>query len=183
MTNFFPRHAVTWKLEEPPALRRLSLSIVEMAAVTGVLFRVFRALVLTHGPSNSWLYLGGAFALGAAFMFGMATLHLGNYTLRQWLWRAPLFGAIEGAAEALTSLALTWLHREPAGSERAHMHDWPQLAAGILFWRVVAVVAFALVLAGVVQFVRYLLLRHDHRLHTAEMVHEEIVRHTAEHEP
>lgn len=182
MTNFFPRHTVTWKVEEPPALRRLSLSIVEMAVVTGLLFRVFRALVLTHGPSNSWIYLGGAFAIGVIFLFGMATLHLGNYTPRQWLWRAPAFGVIEGAAEALVSLALTWLHREPAGSARARMHDWPQLAVSIVFWRIVAIVGFALVLAGVVRFVRYLLLRRDHRLRTAEKVHEDIVRHTAEHE-
>lgn len=182
MSDFFPRHTIAWKREEPPAFRRLSLSIVEMAVVTGVLFRVFRALALTHGPSGSWLYIGGIVALGATFLLGMATLHLGNYTLRQWTWRAPLFGAIEGAAEAMTSLALTWLAREPAGTQRAHLHDWPQLALRILSWRIALVVLFALVLAGVVRFVRYLLLRRDHRLHTAEKVHEEIARQAAEHE-
>lgn len=176
MTSYFPRHTVAWKLEEPAAFRRLSLSLLEMAAVTGILFRAFRALALTHGPSGSWAYVGGTVALGAIFLFGMATVHLGNFTLRQWVWRAPAFGAVEALAEALASLALILLHREPAGTARAHLHDWPQMAIGIFFWRVLAVVAFALLLAGIVQLVRYLLLRRDHRLHTVEKVHEEIVR-------
>jgi hypothetical protein len=148
-----------------------------MAAVTGVLFRAFHALVITHGPSNSWAYIGGTFALGAIFLFGMATLHLGNYTLRQWIWRAPAFGAIEAAAESVASLVLILLGREPAGTGRAHLHEWPGIAAGIFLWRIVAVVAFALVLSGVVQFVRYMLLRSENRLHTAEKVHEEFVKH------
>ena len=182
MTSFFPRHTVSWKIEEPPAFRRLTLSIVEVAVVTGVLLRLFRAAALTHGPSDSWLYIGGTFAAGAVFLFGMATLHLGNYTLRQWVWRAPVFALIECVSEALTSLALIVLHREPVGTARAVLHDWPSMALTIAFWRLSGLIVFALVLSGVVQLVRYLLLRHDHRVHTAEKVHEEIVRQTAEHE-
>jgi hypothetical protein len=78
MTSFFPRHTVTWKIEEPPAFRRLSLSLIEMAAITGVLLRLYRALALTHAPADSWAYLGGTFAIGAVFLLGMATLHLGK---------------------------------------------------------------------------------------------------------
>jgi hypothetical protein len=83
-----------------------------------------------------------------------------------------LFAAIEAAAEALTSLALILAHREPMGSERAHVHDWLEIAASRFVWRIVGVCLFALLLAGVVQMVRYMLLRREHRLHTAVAVHE-----------
>jgi hypothetical protein len=177
MAPYFPRHTADWKIQEPPALRRFSMSIVEMAIVTGVLLRLYRALALTTGPTGSWVYLGTTFVLGSFFFFGMATLHLGNYPLRHWLWRAPVFAAIEATVESLTSLGLILAHREPMGSERAHLHEWAGITASIFFWRLVGVAIFALVLAGVVQFVRYLLLRHENRVHTAVAVHEEMVKH------
>jgi len=178
MTPYFPRHTAEWKIEEPLAFRRFSMVIWEMALVTGVLYRLYRALAMTTGPTNNWLYFGATFVLGTLFVLGMATLHLGNYPLKQWLWRAPAFGALEAAAESLTSLLLIHLHREPIGSERAHLHDWVEIAANTFFWRIVAVAVFALVLAGIVQFVRYLLLRRDHRVHTAVAVHEDIAKQT-----
>ena len=181
MTPYFPRSTVEWKVPELPPFRRFSTSIVEMAVVTGVLFRLYRALAMTTGPASSWVFLVGAFALGALFIFGMATLHLGNFPLRKWVWRAPLFGAIEAAAESITSLALILARREPMGSERAHLHDWVEIAARTFFWRIIGVVVFALVLAGIVQFVRYLLLRRENRVHTAEAVHEEMARQSTEH--
>ena len=177
MTPYFPRHTVEWKFDEPAAFRRFSMVIWEMALVTGVLLRLYRALSMTVGPTSSWLYIGSTFALGMLFVLGMATLHLGNFTLKTWLWRAPLFGALEAAAESLVSLGLIFAHREPIGSERAHLHDWPEIVAGTFFWRIVAVSLFALLLAGVVQFVRYLLLRRENRLHTAVAVHDDIAKH------
>jgi len=179
MAAYFPRHTVEWKIEEPRAFRRFTTSIVEMAIVTGVLLRLYRALVLTNGPSGSWVYLGTTLVLGSFFYFGMATVHLGNYPLRKWVWRAPAFAAIEAAAESLTSVGLILAHREPMGSERAHLDDWVTITGSIFLWRLVGIVIFALVLAGIVQFVRYLLLRHDKRVHTAVAVHEEMSRHTA----
>ena len=178
MTPYFPHTTVEWKkFEEPPAFRRFTWSIAEMAIVTGVLFRLYRALAMTTGPTNSWVYFGGTLALGALFILGMATLHLGNFPLRHWVWRAPVFGAIEAAAESLTSLGLILAHREPIGSERAHPHDWLGIAANTFLWRIGVVIAFALVLAGVVQFVRYMLLRRENRVHTAIAVHEESAKH------
>src|SRR3712207_7964797 len=44
--------------DEPSAFRALTLSVAEVGLITGVVLRLFRWLVLTHG-SNSWLYLGG----------------------------------------------------------------------------------------------------------------------------
>ena len=174
MTPFFPHNTVEFKIEEPTVFRVFSRSIAEMAIVTGVLFRLYRALAMTVGPTSSWVYFGATLALGVLFILGMATLHLGNFPLRRWLWRAPAFAAIEAAAESLTSLALILAHREPIGSERAHLRDWLEIVAQHVSlacaW---ASCVFALLLAGVVQFVRYMLLRREHRLHTAVVVHEE----------
>ena len=30
---------------------------------------------------------------GAVVLFGMCTAHLANFTIRQWMWRAPVFAA------------------------------------------------------------------------------------------
>jgi hypothetical protein len=177
MAGFFPQVTGTFKLEEPPAIRRLSMSIVEMAVITGVLLRVYRALALTIGPERNLLYASIMFGVGLAFLFGMATLHLGNFTIRHWLWRAPLFAAIEAAVEVAASAALIAIHREPMGSARAAFADWPRIASGIVFFRVLGIVLFALILAGVVQFVRYSLLRHEHRDHTVSAIQHETASH------
>lgn len=163
MANYFPRQTIAWKVQETPGFRRLTLSLVEMAVVTGVLLRVYRALVLAFAGDGSWVYLGGTFALGVLVLCGVATLHLGNYPIRQWTWRAPLFAAVEAAAEMVTSLLLIALHRERIGSGAASYSDWQYLATRTLLARGVIVLSFALVLAGVVQLVRWLLIRRDKR--------------------
>ena len=83
MPPFFPHVTGTFKLEEPPALRRFSMSIVEMALVTGVVLRLFWALAILTGPNDSLVFAGGVFALRLILLFGMAALHLGNYTLNR----------------------------------------------------------------------------------------------------
>lgn len=182
MTNFFPRQTVQWKLEEPAAFRRLTLSVLEMGLVTGLVLRLYRSIALTNGPSDSWLYLGGSFALGALLLFGMATAHLGNYTIRQWVWRVPVFAVIEAAAEMLTSLLLIAVDREPLGTSKAEFVHWPGMAAEVLLTRLLALTIYALVLAGIVQFVRYALLKREDRESTAIAIHEDIERQTAEHD-
>jgi hypothetical protein len=165
MSSYFPRQTVAWKtLEEPPAFRRLTLSLVEMGLLTGIALRLYRSLVLTHGP-NSFLYLGATIAVGAIFLFGMTTLHLGNFTVRRWLWRAPAFALLELVGEMIASLALIALHREPWGTARAEFHDWLPMATVLIRWRFLPIVTFALILAGVVQLVRYTLLRVEHKDH------------------
>jgi hypothetical protein len=154
MPPFFPHSTDIWKVHEPSSLRRLTLSLVGTAAITGVALRLLRALALTSGPSESWLYLVGTFALGAVLFFGMATLHLGNYTLRRWVWRVPAFAAVEAAAEMGTSALLIAAGVEPLGTSQAGFRDWPAMAANAALIRLAALIAFALVLAGVVQLVR-----------------------------
>lgn len=126
---------------------------MELALITGVIIRVFRAVVLTNGDATS-SYLVAALVLGTLFLLGMATLHLGRFPVREWPWRAPLFAIFETAGEMLVSLVLIGLHREPWGTARAEFTDWQPMATGVVFWRVLAVTVWALLLGGTVQFVR-----------------------------
>ena len=160
MPSFFPRHTVELRLEEPKAFRRFSFSLIEMAIVTGVLVRIFRMLVLTHG-SNNWLYLGGSFTIGLIFLLGMVTAHLANYPLQQYLWRAPTFAFVEVAAEMATSALLIALGHEANGTVRAHWDDWAGLGLNALLVRGGAIVIWSLILAGVVQLVRRTIVEED----------------------
>ncbi|MDQ6718399.1 MAG: hypothetical protein M3Z17_08655 [Gemmatimonadota bacterium] len=143
-----------WDLDEPESFKRIARSPVELAVITGVLIRLFRALILTHGPVDSLLYLGSSLALGALFLLTMVTLHLGRFPVREWPWRAALFAVIETAAEMGTSLALIAIHREPWGTVRAEYQDWQPMALGVLFWRLVTVTLFALILGWTIHLVR-----------------------------
>ena len=162
MSGFFPVKTVAFKLDESGAFRRLSFSVVEMAVVTAIVLRVYRALALSLAGSNPIL-LVLSFAVGFVVLFGMVTLHLGNFTVRRWAWRAPLFAVIEAATESLTSLGLIAIHREPLGSARATFADWPGIVVSVFSWRVLSIVLFALVLAGVIQMARMALGEEDGR--------------------
>jgi len=152
MGKYFPRSTNEIRSDEPSAFRALTLSVAEMGLITGVMLRLFRSLVLTHG-SNGWFYLG-MFALGAVFLFAMTTVHLANFPLRRWLWRAPVLGALVAVGEMAASLLLIAVGREPNGSVRAELADWPGMAGSVLLYRVTAVCAWALLLAGAVIVVR-----------------------------
>jgi hypothetical protein len=142
-----------WDLEEPAAFARIARSPVELALITGVVIRLFRAVVLTRGPVSS-SYLFAALVLGTLFLLGMATLHLGRFPVREWPWRAPLFAVFETAGEMAISLLLISLHREPWGTARAEFMDWQPMATAVLFWRLIGVCVWALLLGTTVQFVR-----------------------------
>lgn len=153
MQNYFPRQTIDWRLEEPAAFRRFSLSLVEMAMVTGILLRLLRALTFTIGRA-SWLYYGGALLAGAVLLVGMATSHLANFPVRRWLWRAPLFALVETAGEMATSLFLIAVHREPEGSARADFHDWPSMSLRSLLQSELTICLWVLVLAGAILLTR-----------------------------
>jgi hypothetical protein len=142
-----------WDFEEPAAFTRIARSPVELAVITGVVIRLFRAVVLTHGTATS-SYLVASLVLGTLFLLGMATLHLGRFPVREWPWRAPLFAIFETAGEMLISLVLIGLHREPWGTARAEFVDWQAMATGVVFWRVLGVSVWALLLGGTVSFIR-----------------------------
>ena len=84
MPQYFPQHTSAMRTEQPTAFRRLSLSLVEMALITGLLVRVYRSLVLTHG-SSSFMYVGTMIAIALVFVVGMTTAHLANYPLHHWI--------------------------------------------------------------------------------------------------
>ena len=151
--SFFPRQTIEWHIEEPRAFRRLSLSLVEMALVTGVLLRVYRSYVLTHGATG-WLLFGGTLVFGVLFLLFMTTAHLANFPIQKWAWRAPAFALLECASEMVTSLLLIWIGREPLGSARAEWHDWAAMAMGTLATRGLLILLWSLLLAGIVQIVR-----------------------------
>jgi hypothetical protein len=151
--SFFPRQTIEWHIQEPRVFRRLSLSLVEMALVTGVLLHVYRSYVLTHG-ANGWLFFGGSLALGLLFLLFMTTAHLANFPIQKWAWRAPLFALLECTGEMATSILLISAGREPLGSARADWHDWPAMAMGTLATRGLLILIWALLLAGIVQIVR-----------------------------
>jgi hypothetical protein len=161
MTKYFPKHSVQWHFEEPTVLRRFSLSLVEMALLTGVLMRLYRALLVPAGSASSWLWAGGTYAFGLLVLCAAVTIHLANYPVYRWLWRAPLFVVVEVAAEMATSLVLIWLRREPIGSARAEWGDWPGMVGTTLVTRLVTVGGWALILAGVVWIVRRTVLRDE----------------------
>jgi hypothetical protein len=153
MGTYFPRTTNEIRSDEPSAFRALTRSVIEMGLLTGIVIRLFRSLVLTHG-SNSWLYLGGMFALGAVFLFAMTTVHLANFPLRRWIWRAPTLGVLVATGEMATSLLLIVAGREPSGTVRAELADWPGMAVSALLFRVTAVCGWALLLAAAVTIAR-----------------------------
>ena len=175
MNAYFPRSTAEWRVEEPAAIRRLTMSLVEMTVITGVTLRLLRSIALTYGGGESWLYLGGTFALGVTILFGMLAAHLANFTLRTWIWRAPAFAVGEWLAEMATSALLIAFRREPIGSrERAEFADLPAMAETTFMMRFAGVVGFALVLAGVVYLVRYVLIKRERSAAAAESVRAEL---------
>lgn len=149
------------RVREPAAFAPLARSLLEMALVTGIIARLYRMMVLSQAatPSSAAIALG----LGALFLLLMTTLHLSRFPLRDWLWRAPAFAVAEGASEMLASLGLIWAGREPIGSSAAaHLHDWPGMAASTVAWRLIIISLFSLLLALVVKWVRFMILRKEH---------------------
>lgn len=160
MPSFFPRHTVELKIEEPKAFRKLSYSLVEMAIVTGVIWRIYRVLAFTHG-TNNWLYAFVVITLAAVLLVGMLTAHLANYPLHQYLWRAPAFAGIEVVSEMVTSAVLLAVGLEANGSVRAHWDDWPGMALNAVLVRGLIFIAWGLILAGVVKVVQRVGVRED----------------------
>lgn len=142
----------------PPLVRRFSLNVVLMAVLAGGLLRTYRAGVLQFGWSNSWSWIAGTFVVGMALLFIIATLHLGNYPVKAWLWRAPVFAAVEALTEVSVSLVLTLLGLERIGSLTATIEDWQGSAIRMGATRVIGILVFALALALVSTLVRLVLL-------------------------
>lgn len=154
MVRFAPTTTAAWDAYEASAVRKFSRSLVAMAFATGIVWRLCRALLLGTGPTDAPLFFGSVIALGVVVFFGMATLHLGNYPLKRWLWRLPLFAVVEAGAEVLTSALLISVAREPYGSAVAVWHDLPAIAVTVLSTHVLVLSLYGGILALVVQGIR-----------------------------
>jgi uncharacterized membrane protein len=146
---------------------RIAASLVEMAIITGVVVRLLHVVSSAHGTDLDWHAFIGSFILVPVILLALATVHLAQYPLPQWLWRAPLFAVVESTVESLASLALISLGRERWGTGRAELGDWPAMAGGIYLSRFLMVCLFALVLGLVAQFVRRRELVHERKRHAA----------------
>lgn len=154
MPSYFPRQTIDWRsMEEPRAFRRLSLSLVEMALITGVVLRLLRAVSFVMGRASGLLF-AASILVAILVLVGMTTAHLANFSLKRWLWRAPLFALVVSAGAMGTSLLLIAMNREPEGTSRAHFHDWPTMALRFLLYSEGIVCMWALVLAGVILLIR-----------------------------
>jgi hypothetical protein len=151
----------------------MSFSLVEMAIITGIAVRLLRSIALSY--DGGALYYVVVFAVGVTILFGMLAAHLANYTLRTWVRRVVGFAALEALAELATSAALIALGREPLGSrERAEFHDLPQVALGLIQYRIIPLLVFGAALAGVVYAVRYVLIARERDAEAAEAVRAEL---------
>lgn len=148
------------KVREPQAFAKLAHSILEMGVITGIIARLYRMLVLGRATTATGTAIGLTF--GAVFLLLMTALHVSRFPIRDWLWRAPAFAAIEGASEMLVSLILVAMGREVLGTGAAKLRDWPGMAVDTVIWRMVTISAFALLLSGVVKWVRYMILKKEH---------------------
>ena len=182
MSPFFPRYTATFAVQEMSRLARFAQTLAAMAVLTGVVVHLYTWLVLATGPQG-WFFILLTYAGRFIILLGLATVHLGNHTVRSWAWRAPLFIVIEGITEAAVSAVLIALGVERLGTDIAHWSDWPAIAYETLLYHAITLLVFTIVLAAVVQAVRYALLRREHRASTAIAIHEEHVRHEHDHEP
>jgi hypothetical protein len=154
MVRFAPTQTGAWDAYEASAVQKFSRSLPAMAIATGVVWRLCRALFLGAGPTDSPLFFGSVIALGVLVFFGMATLHVGNYPLKRWLWRVPVFALVEALAEVGMAAVLIALRREPNGSTLATFGDLPGIATWVLVSHVLVLSAYAGILALVVQGIR-----------------------------
>jgi hypothetical protein len=150
----FPRHTLPWDITALSAGRRLSLSLVWVGLSTGVIVRAYRWAILTFVDSPSWGVLLSTLVAGILLLCALVTVHLANFTVRTWKWRAPALGACVALGEAATSLLLIVVGQERLGRATATLADWPSMAAGALVSRVLVVSLYAMVLSAVVILLR-----------------------------
>ena len=154
MSRFFPRDVVQWSEERLHPLRAFAVRSLEPAGITGMVLRLYRALMLNATASGELVALVGGLILGALFLCGMLTWHLGNFPIKRWPLRVLAFIVIEVAAEVGMSSLLIGFGRERLGSRLATWTDWWPMAGQTLFERGIILTLFALVLAASVQTVR-----------------------------
>jgi len=170
---FFPEFPFTGERVDN-FFARIPRSLVPMAIITGLAVHSYIWFVLARASVNfGWLGLLLAFSGRFVLLLALSTVYLANHPVRQWIWRAPLFAVLEAAVEALYVAVLIRIRLERIGTEHAQQRDWWGIVSDIWVYHIVAILSFSLVLAVVVQTVRYALLKHEHRDSTAIKIHDE----------
>jgi hypothetical protein len=173
MTPFFPESPFTGKRVDS-LLAKIPRSLIPMALVTGIVVHSYIWLVLARASVHfGWIALLLAFSGRFVLLLALATVYLGNHPVRQWIWRAPAFAALEIAVEAIMVAALIQIRIERIGTEHARRTDWWGIVSDIMIYHGIAILVFSAILAVVVQTVRYALLKHEHRDTTAIAIHDE----------
>ena len=126
----------------------MSRSTLELAGLTGIAVRLYRAAILTLESMSSWPVFIGALLVATVFVCGVLTWHLSNFPVKTWPSRVALFVAIEVIAEFGMSSVLIALRREPLGSGMATWADWWPLAGQTLLERALVLGLYAALLAG-----------------------------------
>jgi hypothetical protein len=173
--SLFPRQTVTLTAEDSLP-RRFAHSLAGMAVITGVLVATFHGAIERMGASHSYFLLGIGLVGELGILLGFTTLHLGSHPVHQWKWRAPIFALVESVTAMLMIGVLIAFGVETYGDDPAVWADWLTLAKNVFFWHMLAILFFALVLGLTVQWVRFSLLRHEHRDSTAQRIHDDHVK-------
>jgi hypothetical protein len=170
---FFPEFPFTGKRVDN-FFARIPRSLIPMALVTGIAVHSYIWFVLARESVNFGLVaLLLAFSGRFVLLLALSTVYLANHPVRQWIWRAPAFAVLEAAVEALYVAVLIRLRFERLGTEHAQQRDWWGIVSDIWAYHIIAILVFSLILAVVVQTVRYALLKHEHRDSTAIKIHDE----------
>lgn len=154
-----------------------------MALITGIVVHIYRVFILASPTITfGWISLFLAGAGEYVLLLSLTTVYLGNHPVRQWIWRVPLFTVAEWLVEAAAVAILIRIRFERIGSEQARAGDLGSIVMDRLIWHGAAIFTFSLILAVVVQTVRYALLKHEHRDTTAIRIHDEREMEKAEEE-
>jgi hypothetical protein len=173
MSPFFPESPFTGTRVDS-LLAKIPRSLIPMAVFTGIVVHSYIWLVLARASVHfGWIALLLAFSGRFVLLLALATVYLGNHPVRQWIWRAPAFAALEIAIEAIMVAALIQIRVERIGTEHAHRTDWWGIVSDIMIYHGIAILVFSAILAVVVQTVRYALLKHENRDSTAIAIHDE----------
>jgi hypothetical protein len=173
MSPFFPESPFSGPRVDS-LLAKLPRSLIPMAIFTGIVVHSYIWLVLARASVHfGWIALLLAFSGRFVLLLALATVYLGNHPVRQWIWRAPAFAALEIAVEAIMVAALIQIRIERIGTEHAHRTDWWGIVSDIMIYHGIAILVFSAILAVVVQTVRYALLKHENRDSTAIAIHDE----------
>jgi hypothetical protein len=158
-------------------------SLPGTAIITGVFVVGFHGVIVGLGAAHSTpLFIIGVVG-ELALLLGLATLHLGSHPVHQWRWRAPIFAVVESLTAMFMIGVLIALRSETIGAQRAHWRDWLTLAQRVFFWHMVVLLLFSLVLGLTVQWVRFAMLRMEHRDSTAILIHADHVKHEQDESP